>query len=41
MIANGAIALVNVPSHVNNTYDIAKMEFEQKKNPINYKEAPS
>ena len=34
MIANGAIALVNVPSHVNNTYDIAKMEFEQKKIPL-------
>ncbi len=34
MIANGAIALVSVPSHVTNTYDIAKMEFEQKKIPL-------
>lgn len=34
MIANGAIALVNVPPHVTNTYDIAKMEFEQKKIPL-------
>ena len=34
MIANGAIALINVPEHVTDTYNIAKMEFEQKKIPL-------
>ena len=34
MIANGSIALVTVPSHINNTYEIAKLEFEQKKIPL-------
>jgi len=34
MIANGSVALITVPSHINNSYDIAKMEFEQKKIPL-------
>lgn len=34
MISNGSIALVPVPAHISNTYDIAKMEFKEKKIPL-------
>jgi DNA-directed RNA polymerase subunit K/omega len=34
MIANGSVALIAVPPHIHNAYDIAKMEFLQKKIPL-------
>lgn len=34
MLANGAPALINVPDNVTSTYEIAKMEFEQKAIPL-------
>tara|TARA_B100001989_G_C24516485_1_gene453434 strand:- start:230 stop:655 length:426 start_codon:yes stop_codon:yes gene_type:complete len=34
MLANGAPALVNVPKHITSTYEIAKMEFNQKVIPL-------
>jgi DNA-directed RNA polymerase I, II, and III subunit RPABC2 len=34
MIASGASALVEVPSNITNSYDIAKLEFKERKIPL-------
>lgn len=34
MLASGSPALVNVPSHIQNTYDIALLEYKEKKIPL-------
>jgi len=34
MLASGSPALVNVPSYIQNTYDIALLEYKEKKIPL-------